>query len=53
MIRISKKQDKYFIDGKEVTDELEFPIKQRLMLLDFKSDIEEKKIKIKSRIYTV
>ena len=50
-IRIEYKNDKYFINGKEVVDELEFEIKTRLALAKFKVSIEEG-MKVQSRIYT-
>ena len=53
MYRIAKIDENYYINGKLVTDDLQYKIKVRLALADFKKDIEENKIKIRSRIYTI
>ena len=53
MYRIAKIDENYYINEQLVTDELKFPIKVRLALRDFRKDIEENKIKIKSRVYTI
>lgn len=51
MIRISTIDGKYFINGKQVKNDLEHPIKIRLLLEHFKDVIENQEIKIKSSYY--
>ena len=54
MIRIERKKVgrewKYFVNNKEITDELKIPIEQRKLLKDFKKAISEGLL-IKSKIY--
>ena len=51
MIKIEYKDDKYYVNGEEVVDELQFDIRTRKALHNFKKAISDG-LKVQSRIYT-
>ena len=53
MYRISVKDNEFYVNGEKVIDELKYKIKVRLAIADFRRDIQENKLQIRSRIYTI